>query len=376
MRKIPFFDYPHVFTREEGQLLEIIRDVGRRGAFILQRDLRELEQNLAEYIGVKYALGVSNGTDALLMALRANGIGVGEEDEVVFCSHTFVATAGAIHFAGAVPVPVEAQSDHQIDPESVRKAITSKTKAIVPTQLNGRCCDMEALERIARSNNLLIIEDAAQGLGAKFRGKMAGSFGQAAGMSFYPAKVLGALGDAGAVLTNDPEVYRSCALQRDHGRDPQTGEVVEWGLNLRMDNLQAAILSFKLRRYDEVVRRRREIAQMYQDALGGVSPLILPPPPAPVGDSDYFDIYQNYELEAEGRDELQCYLSERGIATLVQWGGKAVHQWEHLQLGQGRPPLPYTERLFTRMLMLPVYMSISDDDIAYICEQIVRFYGN
>ena len=369
MRTVPFFDYPHVFTKDEDQLMEIIREVGRRGAFILQKDLLQFEQNLARYIGVRYAVGVANGTDALLMALRAHGIGLG--DEVVFCSHTFVATAGAIHFVGARPVPVEARWDHQIDPKSVQKAITPKTRAIMPTQLNGRCCDMDALERIAKDNNLLIIEDAAQGLGAKYKNKMAGSFGHGAGMSFYPAKVLGALGDAGAVFTNDEDTYRNYILQRDHGRDPQTGEVICWGLNLRMDNLQAAVLNFKLQQYNTVIERRRQIARMYADALGDMPSLVLPP--APDENLDYFDIYQNYEIEAERRDELKSYLSDHGIATLIQWGGRAVHQWERLELGATHS-LPYTDQLFTKMLMLPINTSISNDDIHYICEKIIRFY--
>lgn len=174
MRKIPFFNYSHVFTEDESQLINIIKDVGHRGAFILQKDLVEFEQNLAEYVGVKYALGVSNGTDALFMALRANEIGCG--DEVILSSHTFVATAAAVHFVGAVPVLVEAGADHQIDPQAVREAITAKTKAVMPTQLNGRCCDMDELEKIAKEYGLVIIEDAAQGLGACYKGKMAGSF--------------------------------------------------------------------------------------------------------------------------------------------------------------------------------------------------------
>ena len=366
-RKVPFFNYPHVFTSEEAELTAIIQDVGRRGAFILQQDLKDFEKNLAEYMGVKYALGVSNGTDGLLMGLRAANIGPG--DEVIFSSHTFVATAASIHFVGATPVPVECGPDHQIDVQSVKSAITSKTKAIMPTQLNGRCCDMEALAAVARDHDLLIVEDAAQGLGAKFKGQMAGTFGIASAMSFYPAKVLGSLGDAGAVFTNDEKVYESYLLQRDHGRDPKTGDVVAWGLNLRMDNLQAAILNHKLKNYPKVVERRREIAGLYQEQLGGLKTITLPP--APDTEGHYFDIYQNYEIEAERRDELKAYLGENGVGTLIQWGGKGVHQFEKLGFTQN---LPYTERLFTSMLMLPMNTSLSNEDVEYVSTTIKRFY--
>jgi len=171
-RFVPFFNYPHVFTSQETEFMSIIQDVGRRGAFIMQQDLKAFEQHLAKFVGAKYALGVGNCTDGLYITLRAAGIGHG--DEVIFCSHTMVATAAAIYFARAIPVPVECGPDHLIDPVSVEAAITPRTKAIMPTQLNGRTCDMDALQAIADQNALLIIEDAAQALGSRFKGKAAG----------------------------------------------------------------------------------------------------------------------------------------------------------------------------------------------------------
>jgi len=367
IRSVPFFNYPYVFTSQEDELLAIIRDVGRRGAFILQKDLQDFERHLAEFTGAKYALGVGNCTDGLIIALRAAGISSG--DEVIFCSHTMVATAAAIHFAGGVPVPVECGADHLIDPASVEAAITPRTRAIMPTQLNGRTCDMDALQAIADKHGLLIVEDAAQALGSRYKGKMAGTFGVAGAISFYPAKNLGCLGDGGGVLTNDSQIYEKMVLLHDHGRD-ESGEVVTWGLNSRLDNLQAAILDHKLARYDREVGRRREIAALYQDMLGDVQELILPP--APGSDPDHFDVFQNYEIEAERRDDLRAFLKENGVGTLIQWGGKAVHQFEGLGF---KVSLPYTERMFTRCLMLPMNSSLSDDDVAYICETVRRFYG-
>ncbi len=359
-RKVPFFNYPFVYTHEEKELTEIFQDVGRRGAFILQQDLRDFEKNLAEFMGVKFALGVSNGTDGLLMALRAAGIGRG--DEVIFCSHTFIATAAAIHYSGATPIPAETNEDHQIDPEHVKTLITSKTKAIMPTQLNGRCSNMEALQKIADDHGLHIIEDAAQGLGATFKGKMAGTFGIGAAMSFYPAKVLGCLGDGGAVFTNDENIYENYLLQRDHGRDHKTGEVVAWGLNLRLDNLQAAFLNHRLKKYPEVIKRRREMAGMYQEFLEDIEEIVLPP--APTEEGDYFDIYQNYEVRVPNRDEYKAFLAEHGVGTLIQWGGQGIHQMKKLGFTQS---LPKTEDIVSKIILLPMNMSLSNDDIEYVC---------
>jgi dTDP-4-amino-4,6-dideoxygalactose transaminase len=280
-----------------------------------------------------------------------------------------IATASAIHFCGATPVPVECGYDHLIDAAAVEAAVTSRTRAVMPTQLNGRTCDMEALQAISGRHGLLIVEDAAQALGSRFRGRCAGTFGIGSAISFYPAKVLGCLGDGGAVVTNDRNVFeRACALA-DFGRNSE-GEIVSWGLNSRLDNLQAAILDFQLKQYDNVIRRRRELAALYTERLKDVSEVALPP--APDSDPDHFDIYQNYEIEAERRDQLKQRLQEHGVGTLIQWGGQAVHQLKALGFTQR---LPYTDRLFTRMLMLPMNMSLADEDAHYVCDNVRAFYG-
>jgi dTDP-4-amino-4,6-dideoxygalactose transaminase len=363
---VPFFNYPHVFTSREEAFVGTTLDVGRRGAFIMQRDLAEFEKNLAAYTGAQFAVGVANATDGLQMAFMAGGIRPG--DEVIFCSHTMVATAASIHFAGGVPVPVEAGPDHLMDPAPIEAAITPKTKAICPTQLNGRTANMTAIQEIARQHGLAVYEDAAQALGSKFKGRCAGSFGVGACISFYPAKILGCLGDGGAVLTNDPTVYDKLLLLRDHGRN-QDGEVVMWGFNSRLDNLQAAYLDFQFREYQRVIERRRAIAGLYQQRLGAMPQLVLPP--APGSEPDHFDVFQNYEIEAERRDELKAFLKEHDVGTLIQWGGKPVHQFRKLGFTQH---LPNTDCLFTRCLMLPMNMSLSDDDVHYICDQILDFY--
>ena len=266
-RSVPFFAYPDVFCRYADQYLATVRDVARRGAFILQQDLAKFETRLARFLGARHAVGVGNATDGLLMGLRAAGLSPG--DEVIISSHTMVATAAAVHFADGIPIPVECGPDHLIDPDAAAAAITSRTRFLMPTQLNGRTCNMDRLQAIADKYGLLIVEDAAQALGSRFKGRAAGTFGIAAAISFYPAKVLGCFGDGGAVITNDDDIREKLSQLRDHGRDSK-GEIVSWGLNSRLDNLHAAILDFQLARYEQVTQRRRAIAAMYTEQLGGV----------------------------------------------------------------------------------------------------------
>lgn len=368
LKSVPFFNYPYLFKSKEEDFVRIFKDIGYRGAYILQKDLRDFEENLANFAGTKYAVGLANGTDAIWIALMAAGVGKG--DEVIFASHTYIATAASIHFVGAIPIPADCKEDHMLDPESVRKLITPKTKAILPTQLNGRCCDMDEIMKIAKEFNLIVLEDAAQGLGAKFKGNGVGTFDKGGTISFYPAKNLGSFGDAGGFVTNDKEMYDKVMLYRDHGRNDD-GVFVMWGFNSRLDNLQAAILDFKLTYYSDEIVRRREIAQIYHDKLSSVSQLLLPP--APNENLDYFDVYQNYELEAERRDELKVFLKDNGVGTLIQWGGQPVHSITSLGFtGKG---LPYTEQMFTKCLMIPMNTALTNEDVEYVCEQIIKFYN-
>jgi dTDP-4-amino-4,6-dideoxygalactose transaminase len=363
--KVPFFNYPHLFKSDEKGLLNVITDVCNRGAFIMQRDLEDFERNLAEFTGARHAFGVADGTEAIIIALKASGIGPG--DECILPSHTMVATAAAVHFAGAKPVLADCGKDHMLDAKSVEKLITSKTKCIVPVQLNGRVCDMDALGALASKHGLKIVEDAAQGLGSKFKGRSAGTFGSAGTFSFYPAKLLGCFGDGGGIVTNDDKVADQIRLLRDHGRN-KDGEIVTWGFNSRLDNLQAAILNHKFKTFKDEIKRRRAIASLYQTELGSLSQLQLPPPPS---DGDHYDVYQNYELEADRRDELQKHLKELGVGTLVQWSGKAVHQWK----GLGFKECPeYTEKMFKRCIMIPMNTSMTDADAKYVAESIRGFY--
>lgn len=365
-RSVPFFNYPALFTQDEAGLTDVVMGVLRRGAYIMQRDLAEFEVALAKYVGVKHAIGVADGTNAILLGLWALDLPKGSE--VIIASHTYVATAGATHFAGLVPVPVDCGPDHMIDPKAVEAAITPLTRAIMPTQVNGRTSNMDAIREIAERHNLVVVEDAAQALGSKFKGQCAGSFGAFGTISFYPAKLLGCFGDGGAVLTNDDKIAEKVRLLHDHGRNDD-GVFVTWGTNSRLDNLQAAVLHHRLKTYDKDIARRRQIASIYQERLGDISDLTLPP--APGSEPDHFDVFQNYEIEADKRDALRNYLKASGIGTLIQWSGQPIHQIAALGL---KGDCPATDSLFQRTFMLPMHVALSDGDVGYVCDTIRTFY--
>jgi dTDP-4-amino-4,6-dideoxygalactose transaminase len=362
--KVPYFDYPSVYKRFESQFQSALAEVGSRGAFIQQSDLEDFESRIADYVGVKHCVGVANATDALQLGFMAAGLPQGAE--VIISTHTMVATASAIHFAGGVPVPVGVSSDHLIKPDEVRAAITDRTWAICPTQLNGRTCDMDALLAVTEEHGLEVFEDSAQGLGSKYKGRFAGTFGKANCLSFYPAKILGTLGDGGAILTQDDEIAEKLRLLRDHGRIDR-GDTAMWGFNSRLDNLSAAFLNIQFDHFGETVTRRREIAACYQERLSGIPGLTLPP--APDSDPDHFDTFQNYEIEYESRDALQEGLAALGVGTLQQWGGWPIHAFKTLGFTQ---ELPEADALFSRMLMLPMHPALSDEDVEYVADCVVQ----
>ena len=332
----------------------------------MQQELSRFESELASYTGANYSVGVGNATDGMEIYLEA--IGLSQGDEVIISSHTMLATASAVRVAGGVPIPVDIGYDNLINPDAIEDAITENTVAIMPTQLNGRICDMDRILSIASKNKLFVVEDAAQALGAKYKGKHAGTFGLASDISFFPAKVLGCLGDAGAILVNDKSLYHEIYRIHDHGRDTD-GHVKRWGRNSRLDNIQAAILGFKLRSYNDVISRRREIAMIYHNRLSVLEELLLPPKPD--HKSDNFDVFQNYELQANDRDKLKEHLSFHNIGTLIQWGGKPVHHFDNLGFDQN---LPNTDLFFSRCIMLPMNIFLSDDEVHYVCDMIEMFY--
>jgi dTDP-4-amino-4,6-dideoxygalactose transaminase len=366
--KVRYFDYPMQFKAQESDYMKTIKEVLSKGAFISGEDLRIFEAELAKFCSSKYSIGVGNCTDALLLSLYAAGIKTG--DEVISVSHTFVATIEVIKMLGADPILIDVGDDHNMDMDCVEAAITPRTKAIMPVHLNGKICNnMDKLLAIATKHKVLIIEDAAQSLGATYKGKKAGTFGLAGCFSFYPAKLLGAFGDAGAVVTDNEEIAKKVRMARDHGR-VRGNDIGMWGLNCRMDNLQAAILNLKIAKVRRLISRRREIAAIYHEELRNVKEIKLPRPPA--DNENFFDVFQNYEIEAKKRDELRSYLAKEGVETAMPWGGRSVHQFKSLGLNYFK--LPRTEQLFRRVLMLPMYPSLIDKQVVFISKRIKEFY--
>ena len=367
--KVPFFDYTEIYKSDFPIYKDSLESVLKRADFILRDDLFIFEKKLARFIGVEYAVGVGNGTDAIWLGFYATGIGRG--DEVILPAHTYVATADAIWAVGATPVVVDIQDDHSISPQAIEEAISPRTKAIVPVNLNGRAAPLGLIADIASKNSLLVIEDNAQGIGAKLNGKSAGTFGILGTLSFYPAKILGGLGDGGAVITNDYEVSEKIFRLRSHGRD-RNNEVVEWGFNSRLDNLQAAVLDAKLGELEVNVSRRRQIADIYFQLLCEVEEIVLPQQYSNSTEK-YFDSFQNYEIEAQNRNELREFLSSKGVGTLVQWGGKGVHQFG--LSGMVVKDVPNANRIIDCMLLLPMNQYLADWQIEYVCDCIKEFYG-
>lgn len=366
-KTVPFFNFPALYREHREKFLAIFDDVCSRGGFILQRDVEEFESRLARFVGVKHAVGVSDCTNAMLLGLRAMGVGAG--DEVILPSHTFIATAQAIHYAGAKPVPVDIGPDGLIDPAAIEAAVTGQTKAVMVVQLNGRICDMDAIAAVAARHQLAVVEDSAQALGATYRGRGAGAFGRFGAFSFYPSKLLGGFGDGGALVTDDDGLARDARRMRNHGANQE--KVIEtWGTNSRLDNIQAAILNFKITQLPGEIERRRAIARRYHNGFANISALRLPAPPD--ADNDRFDCFQNYELETERRDDLKRHLADHGIGTLIQWGGVPVHRMRFLGFDQ---TLPATDRFFERCLMLPMNHMLSDADVDWVIDRVRAFFA-
>ena len=365
--KINFFEYKKLYLEHKKNYQNIFDDVCNRGAFILQKDLVNFENSLSKFLNIKYTVGVNDGTNALILGLLANDVSYG--DEVILPSHTYIATAAAIKFVGAKPVFADINlKDNLISVESIKKKITKRTKALMPVHVNGRICEMDQIKLIAKKHELKIIEDGAQSIGAKYKKHSTGYYGNCATISFYPAKILGCFGDGGAIVTNDKSLYSKLCKLRDHGRD-KNGEIKLWGTNARLDNLQAAFLDFKLKKLKKDINKRRKIASIYNNELSTINEISLVP--SPDSKSSNFDVFQNYEIQFENRNNLKKYLEKNGIKTLIQWSGKAVHQIESFKLDA---KVPNTEFFFKKCLMLPIHTFLKDEEVFYICKKIKEFY--
>ena len=366
--RVKFVDYPEQWQRQRDELLPIIEDTIARGDLMLRQQLLDFEANLARFNGSGHAVGVSNCTDGL--RLLAHALDVGPGDEVVTVAHTFIATISPFALRGATPVLVDIGADHLMDPEQLLGAVTERTRVIIPVHLNGRTVDMAAVQKAAESVGAVVAEDAAQALGATFNGRTAGTFGLASTYSFYPAKMLGALGDGGAVLTDDPALAGRLRSLRDHGRVSKS-EVDGWGYNCRLDNLQAAILDWRLGQLPAWIERRREVARMYDQMLSGIDGIELPV--GPDADAQRVDVFQNYVVTTQERDRLVTHLRDDGIETLVSWP-VPVHRQPGLGLDHWK--LPQTERLCDRVLSLPMHAELEDWQVEYVAWSVRRYFGH
>ena len=364
---VPFVDLPRQIKTYEGSLRAVFDDVVfDRADLIARQDLLDFEAAFAEFVGTRHAIGVANGSDALNLCMTALGIGQG--DEVITVSHTFVATLAAIVHSGAEPVLVDVADDFNMDPELVEAAITERTKAIIPVHLNGRVCDMSALGDIASRRGLHIVEDSAQAIGASRGGGRAGSFGVLSTNSFYPFKILGCFGDGGMITTSDGTLDAQLRCLRDNGQNRATGEILYWGWNSRLDNLQAAILTQMLERLPGVIERRREIAERYHSRLRGVGDVQVPD----YGEGEHHDAYQNYVIRTTDRDALVEHLDGCNVGTLISWP-KPTHFHEKLQLQ--RFSLPNTEAISREVVSLPMHPALEDAEVDYVADCVRQHFA-
>lgn len=367
MSGIPFLDLRQINLRHATEFHEALSRVLESGWLILGKEVTTFEQAFAAYCESPYCVGVANGLDALHLALKAWGIGPG--DEVLVPSNTYIATWLAVTYTGARPVPVEPVPDtYNIDPARLEAAITSRTKAIIAVHLYGQMADMAAISAVARRNGLKLLEDAAQSHGARWNAQSAGALSDAVAYSFYPGKNLGALGDGGAVTTDDPALAERIAILRNYGsRRKYENEVT--GYNSRLDELQAAFLSVKLPRLDTDNARRTAIARRYTAGLANLPDLILP-----TVASAATPVWHLYVVRTERRDALQAFLHARGIGTLIHYPIPPHRQACYAELGYAEGDFPIAEAIHREVLSLPIGPTMTDDDVERTIAAITEFF--
>ena len=355
------------YTAHKGEIDSAIARVMESGRYILGQEVAAFEEEFAAYIGVRYGIGVGSGTDALHLALRACGVGVG--DEVITVSHTAVATAAAIELCGARPVFVDIHpSTFVIDPDQIERVITSRTKAIVPVHLYGHVADMKSIQSIARSHGLVVVEDCAQSHGATYGGRKSGSMGDMAAFSFYPTKNLGAFGDGGMVITHNEKLAERVRLLREYGWRQRFNSEIP-GLNSRLDELQAAVLRVKLKHLEQGNGERRRKAAIYTKWLEGTD-IVCPTEKEPA-----HHVYHLYVIRTKRRDSLQAFLKEQGIGTLVHYPIPIHLQQAYKHLGYARGDLPLTEACSQEILSLPFFPELTESEIETVALNIRQFMG-
>ena len=365
--RVPILDLKAQYAAIKDEVTRAISEVCESQSFALGPAVAEFEENVAAYCGSKHAIGVSSGTDALLVSLMALDVGPG--DEVITTAFTFFATAGSIARLGAKPVFVDVEPDsYNIDPSGIEEKVTGKTRAIIPVHLFGQAAQMKAVTAIAQRHDLAVLEDAAQAIGASQDGIKCGNFGDCGCFSFYPTKNLGGFGDGGLVTTSTDSLAEKIKVLRDHGQNPRYFYNMIGG-NFRLDGIQGAVLNVKLKYLDGWNEKRRQNAALY-DSFFNDSPV-----KAPKIDTNNRSIYHQYTVTVPDRDRLQKFLTENQIGSAVFYP-KPLHLQECFrQLGYRRGDLPVAEKLCSEVLSLPVYPELSPEQIEYVAKMVLKFYG-
>ncbi len=365
--KIPFLNFEPSHSPIKEEVLRSIEMVYDSNWFILGNKLIDFESDYSKFNNVKHTIGVSNGLDALVLSLKIAGINSG--DEVIVPSNTYIASWLAITALGAIPIPVEPNIEtYNLDTLKIEQSITNKTKAIMPVHLYGQACEMESIISLASKYNLKVIEDNAQAQGASFKGRLTGSFGDINATSFYPGKNLGALGDAGAVTTNNANFDKEARILRNYGSEKKYyNEVV--GYNMRLDELQAAILSVKLNYLDEWTAQRQIIAQLYYQNLDGIGDLILPK----VADNATH-VYHLYVIRTDKRKEVSEYLNENGVGTLIHYPLPPHMQKAYSHLGYNKGSFPIAEKIADTCLSLPIWPGMEFSEVEFISNKLKKFF--
>lgn len=366
MQKVRFVDPGRLYQTLKPELDAAYFEIMEKGDLIDRGQLKSFEDNLAKFVGTKYAVGLNSGYDALHMSLRAAGIGPG--DEVIVPAHTFVASCSAIVNVGATPVLVDVTDDFNIDVDLIEPAITPKTKGIMPVHLSGWMADMPAIMKLAERHSLVVVEDACQSLGSSINGRRAGSWGLTGCWSFYPFKILGGYGDGGALTTNDPEVAAFARRMRYNGEERETGEYHGHGFTCLLDNLQAAFLDVKLRHLPAWIVRRKAIAERYRQALSDIDDLMLPHYDRPGFDH----VYQNYTLRAKQGSAFSDHMKKSGVEVLTQF---RKPYYRHAGLALKDTGFPVTEALSREVCSLPMSVELGDDEVEYVIQVVRAFYN-
>lgn len=363
--KVPFVTFKPLEKELDKDLRDAFERVYNRSWYIEGVEDEAFEKAFAEYCDSKYCVGVGNGLDSLFLALKA--MGIKEGDEVIVPSNTYIATALAVTYTGATPVFVEPDiRTFNIDPTKIEAAITDKTRAIMPVHLYGQACDMDPIMEVAKKYNLYVVEDCAQAHGAKYNGKVIGSFGDAAGFSFYPGKNLGALGDAGATVTNNEELAKKVRALGNYGSDYKYHHIYQ-GNNSRLDELQAAFLAAKLPHLNKVNAERRKIAQKYLDGINNPE-IILPFVP------EYAEpVWHIFGIRCNRRNELEKFLNDAGISTNKHYPIPMHLQGCYADLGFKKGDYPIAEEISETELSIPMYYGMTDEEIQYVIDRINEF---